>query len=144
MAEAFAGLRILDLTRLLPGPYCSLLFADLGAEVIKIEEPGLGDYARTNPPHWGETGVGAGFLMLNRNKKSLALNLKAEAGQGIFRRLVRTADVLLEGFRPGVMDRLGVGWEALRRENPGLVYCAISGYGQDGPYRDLVGHDINY
>ena len=144
MAQAFAGLRVLDLSRLLPGPYCSLLFADLGAEVIKIEEPERGDYARENLPHYGQTGVGAAFLLLNRNKKSLTLNLKTEPGKGIFRRLARSADVLLESFRPGVMDRLGLGWEALRSLNPGLIYCAISGYGQDGPYRDLVGHDINY
>ncbi|MGH7264130.1 MAG: CaiB/BaiF CoA transferase family protein [Candidatus Rokuibacteriota bacterium] len=144
LRRAFAGVRILDLSRLLPGAYCSLLFADLGAEVIKVEEPGLGDYARVSTPHWGDSGIGAYFLLLNRNKKSLALNLKAEAGKEVFRRLVRTADVLLESFRPGVMARLGLGWETLRRLHPGLVYCAISGYGQDGPYRDLVGHDINY
>lgn len=144
MDQPFSGLRILDLTRLLPGAYCSLLFADLGAEVIKVEEPGRGDYARATPPYWGESGVGTYFLLLNRNKKSLALNLKAEAGKEVFRRLVRTADVVLEGFRPGVMDRLGLGWEALRALNPRLVYCALSGYGQDGPYRGLVGHDINY
>ncbi len=141
---AFAGVRMLDLSRLLPGPYCSLLFADLGAEVIKVEEPGLGDYARMTLPHWGESGVGAYFLLLNRNKKSVALNLKTDGGRAVFRRLVETADVLLESFRPGVMDRLGLGWETLRAVNPRLVYCAITGYGQDGPYRDLVGHDINY
>jgi len=144
MARAFDGLRILDLTRLLPGAYCSLLFADLGAEVIKVEEPRFGDYARVTRPHWGDSGIGAYFLLLNRNKKSLALDLKAEAGKAVFRRLVATADVLLESFRPGVMDRLGLGWEALRQVNPRLVYCAISGYGQEGPYRELVGHDINY
>ena len=144
MAQAFAGIRILDLSRLLPGAYCSLLFADLGAEVIKVEEPRLGDYARVSLPHWGDSGIGAYYVLLNRNKKSLSLNLKAEAGTAIFRRLVTTADVLLESFRPGVMDRLGLGWEALSAINPRLVYCAISGYGQDGPYRDLVGHDINY
>jgi len=144
MARAFAGVRILDLSRLLPGAYCSLLFADLGAEVIKIEEPGLGDYARVSAPQWGDSGIGAYFLLLNRNKKSFSLNLKTEAGKAVFRRLVQTADVLLESFRPGVMDRLGLGWEALRVVNPRLVYCAISGYGQDGPYRELVGHDINY
>ena len=144
MPGAFAGLRILDLSRLLPGPYCSLLFADLGAEVIKVEEPGRGDYARRTPPFWGESGIGAYFLFLNRNKKSMALDLKAEAGKAIFRRLVATADVLLESFRPGVMDRLGLGWDALHVLNPRLVYCAISGYGQDGPYRGLVGHDLNY
>jgi len=141
---AFAGVRMLDLSRLLPGPYCSLLFADLGAEVIKVEEPGLGDYARATLPHWGDSGIGSYFLLLNRNKKSLSLNLKHEAGKAVFRRLVETADVLLESFRPGVMNRLGLGWEALRAINPGLVYCAVTGYGQDGPYRDLVGHDINY
>ncbi len=144
MAGAFAGLRFLDLSRLLPGPYCSLLFADLGAEVIKVEEPGRGDYARRTRPFWGESDVGATFLLLNRNKKSISIDLKAETGKAVFRRLVGTADVLLESFRPGVMDRLGLGWEALRAENPGLVYCAISGYGQDGPYRNLVGHDVNY
>ena len=144
MAGAFSGLRFLDLSRLLPGPYCSLLFADLGAEVIKVEEPGRGDYARRTPPYWGNSDIGAYFLLLNRNKKSISIDLKAEAGKTVFRRLVRTADVLLESFRPGVMDRLGLGWEALRAENPRLVYCAISGYGQDGPYRNLVGHDVNY
>ena len=144
MAQAFAGIRILDLSRLLPGAYCSLLFADLGADVIKVEEPGRGDYARTSRPHWGESGLGAYFLLLNRNKRSLALDLKAEAGKAVFRKLAATADVVLESFRPGVMDRLGLGWSALSALNPRLVYCAISGYGQDGPYRDLVGHDINY
>jgi crotonobetainyl-CoA:carnitine CoA-transferase CaiB-like acyl-CoA transferase len=144
MAGAFAGLRFLDLSRLLPGPYCSLLFADLGAEVIKVEEPGRGDYARRTPPYWGNSDIGAYFLLLNRNKKSISIDLKAETGKAVFRRLARTADVLLESFRPGVMDRLGLGWEALRVENPKLVYCAISGYGQDGPYRNLVGHDVNY
>jgi crotonobetainyl-CoA:carnitine CoA-transferase CaiB-like acyl-CoA transferase len=141
---AFTGVRMLDLSRLLPGPYCSLLFADLGAEVIKVEEPGLGDYARSTPPLWGESGLGSYFLLLNRNKKSVSLNLKAEGGKGVFRRLAGTADVVLESFRPGVMDRLGLGWTALSKLNPRLVYCAITGYGQDGPYRDLVGHDINY
>jgi crotonobetainyl-CoA:carnitine CoA-transferase CaiB-like acyl-CoA transferase len=141
---AFAGVRMLDLSRLLPGPYCSLLFADLGADVIKVEEPGLGDYARGTPPLWGESGPGAYFLLLNRNKRSVALNLKTEGGKDVFRRLARTADVVLESFRPGVMDRLGLGWRALSELNPRLVYCAITGYGQDGPYRDLVGHDINY
>jgi crotonobetainyl-CoA:carnitine CoA-transferase CaiB-like acyl-CoA transferase len=144
MAGAFAGLRFLDLSRLLPGPYCSLLFADLGADVVKVEEPGRGDYARRTPPFWGDSDVGAYFLLLNRNKRSVAIDLKADAGKTILRRLVRTADVLLESFRPGVMERLGLGWEALRAENPGLVYCALSGYGQDGPYRNLVGHDVNY
>lgn len=144
MATALDGIRVLDLSRLLPGPYASLLLADLGAEVIKVEEPGLGDYARWNPPHYGNTGVGSTYIMLNRNKKSLALNLKSERGKEIFRRLVRHSDVVLESFRPGVMDRLGVGYAALKLLNPRLIYCAITGYGQDGPYKDHVGHDINY
>src|SRR3970282_1573052 len=110
MGGAFDGVRILDLSRLLPGPYCSLLFADLGAEVIKVEEPGLGDYARMTPPHGGESGVAAYSLLLTRNKKSLALNLKTEGGKAVFRRLVGTADVLLESFRPGVSGRLGLRW----------------------------------
>ena len=144
MAQALAGLRLLDLSRLLPGPYCSLLFADLGADVIKVEEPGRGDYARQTAPLVGEPGIGATFLLLNRNKRSLSVDLKQEAGKAVFRRLVQTADVVLESFRPGVMERLGLGWESLRALNPRLVYCAISGYGQDGPYRDVVGHDVNY
>src|SRR4029450_12203613 len=103
MAGAFAGLRFLDLSRLLPGPYCSLLFAALGAEVSKVEDPVRGDHPRRTPPYWGESEVGASFLLLNRNKKSVSIDLKAEAGKAIFRRLARTADVLLESFRPGVM-----------------------------------------
>jgi len=142
--KIFSGVRMLDLTRLLPGAYCSRLFADLGAEVIKVEEPGVGDYARWVPPSFGSDGPGAAFLMLNRNKKSVALNLKHEDGRAIFRKLVQGADVLLESFRPGVMRRLGLDYESLRPINPRLIYCAISGYGQDGPYRDLAGHDINY
>jgi crotonobetainyl-CoA:carnitine CoA-transferase CaiB-like acyl-CoA transferase len=139
---ALDGIRVLDLTRLLPGGFCSWLLADLGADVLKIEEPGRGDYLRWFPPiKVRESGM---FLVLNRNKRSLTLNLKTEAGHEVFRRLVATADVVLEGFRPGVMDRLGLGWKTLHEINPRLVYCAISGYGQDGPYRDLVGHDLNY
>ncbi len=144
MSGIFNGVTILDLSRLLPGPYCSLLFADLGARVIKVEEPGLGDYSRWNRPFWGESGIGASYLMLNRNKESLTLNLKTEKGKTIFRQLAEKADVLLESFRPGVMERLGLGIEVLRALNPALIYCAITGYGQDGPYRDRVGHDVNY
>ncbi len=139
---ALDGIRVLDLTRLLPGGFCSWLLADLGAEVIKVEEPGRGDYLRWFPPlRVRESGM---FLVLNRNKKSVTLNLKSDAGKTVFRKLAATADVVLEGYRPGVMDRLGLGCDALRRVNPRLVYCAITGYGQDGPYRDLVGHDLNY
>jgi crotonobetainyl-CoA:carnitine CoA-transferase CaiB-like acyl-CoA transferase len=139
---ALSGLRILDLTRLLPGAFCSQILADLGAEVIKIEEPTAGDYNRTFPP-MAKTESGS-FLLLNRNKKSLTLNLKAEAGKEIFRKLILDADIVLEGFRPGVMDRLGLGFDALAKINPRLIYCAISGFGQDGPYRLMPGHDLNY
>lgn len=137
------GIKVLDLTRLLPGPYGTMLLGDLGAEVIKIEEPERGDYARWNPPQINE--IGSRHLLLNRNKKSLTLNLKAPEGKVILRRMVEQgADVLIEQFRPGVMDRLGVGYEDLRKVNPRIIYCSLTGYGQDGPYRDLAGHDLNY
>lgn len=135
-------LRVLDLTRLLPGGYCTLLLADLGADVLKIEEPGKGDYMRWIPPMHGD--VSAGHLALNRGKRSMTLNLKHPRGPELLARLARDADVLVESFRPGVMDRLGAGYEAVSAVNPRLVWCAITGYGQDGPYRDLAGHDINY
>jgi crotonobetainyl-CoA:carnitine CoA-transferase CaiB-like acyl-CoA transferase len=136
------GITVLDLTRLLPGGYCTLLLSDLGADVIKIEEPGRGDYIRWTPPMVGEES--AAHRALNRGKRSVTLNLRAPQGTVLLGRLVGTADVLVESFRPGVLDRLGVGYEALSSLNPALVYCSITGYGQDGPYRDLVGHDINY
>ena len=137
-----AGVRVLDLSRLLPGPYATLVLADLGADVVKVEEPRGGDYLRWIPPLAGaQSGA---FHALNRNKRSLALDLKAEGGAAVLRRLARSFDVLVESFRPGVLERLGVGHEALRAENPRLVTCAITGYGQDGPYRDLAGHDLNY
>jgi len=137
-----ASFRVLDLTRLLPGPFCTWLLADFGADVIKVEDPDLGDYARWMPPLQGK--LGAMFVSLNRNKRSIALNLKTEKGKAVFRELVKQADVLVESFRPGVMDRLGLGYSDLREINPRLVYCAITGYGQDGPYADLPGHDVNY
>ena len=136
------GLRVLDLTRLLPGGYASQLLADLGAGVLKIEEPGIGDYARTTPP-MGRT-VGQAFLAVNRNKRSAAINLKHPRGREALLRLVDGADVLLESFRPGVMARLGLAAGALRERNPRLIVCSISGYGQDGPYSQRVGHDLNY
>jgi alpha-methylacyl-CoA racemase len=136
------GIRILDLTRLLPGAFCTMLLADMGAEVIKIEEPDLGDYMRWTPPL--VDGQSVLFNSLNRNKKSVALNLKAEAGRDLLLRLVETADVLVEGNRPGVMKRLGLGWETLHSRNPRLVMCSITGYGQDGPFAARGGHDINY
>jgi len=145
--SALEGLKVLDLSRLLPGGFCSLLLADFGADVLKVEDTGMGDYVRWAPPHYEGADPSAGsalFLSLNRGKRSIRLNLKEEGGRAVLLRLVRESDVLLESFRPGVMDRLGVGYERLREENPGLVYCAISGYGQDGPYRDKAGHDMNY
>ncbi|HET9105252.1 MAG TPA: CaiB/BaiF CoA-transferase family protein [Solirubrobacteraceae bacterium] len=146
-ALPLAGLRILDLSRLLPGPFCSLLLADFGADVIKVEDTGMGDYVRWSPPYYegaAETSRSALFLALNRNKRSVRVNLKSDEGREVLLRLVSDADVLIESFRPGVMDRLGVGYERLREVNPRLVYCAISGYGQDGPNRDRSGHDMNY
>ncbi|MCE9667235.1 CoA transferase [Myxococcus stipitatus] len=136
------GLRVLDLSRLLPGPYATLVLADLGATVVKVEEPDGGDYVRQMPPE--RDGVGALFYGLNRNKRSLTLNLKTPEGRDALKRLVRTHDVLVESFRPGVMDKLGVGEAVLRAENPRLIYCAISGYGRTGPDRLKAGHDLNY
>jgi alpha-methylacyl-CoA racemase len=141
------GVRVLDLSRLLPGPFCSLLLADFGADVVKVEDTGMGDYVRWAEPKFdGVEGSAASafFLALNRNKRSIRVDLKSDAGREVLLALVRDADVLLESFRPGVLDRLGVGYERLREENPRLVYCAITGYGQDGPYRDRAGHDMNY
>jgi alpha-methylacyl-CoA racemase len=145
--SALADVKVLDLSRLLPGGFCSLLLADFGADVLKVEDTGMGDYVRWSPPyHEGadDTAKSALFLSLNRGKRSIRLNLKEESGREVLLRLVREHDVLLESFRPGVMERLGVGYERLREENPGLVYCAITGYGQDGPYTARSGHDMNY
>ena len=134
--------KVLDLTRLLPGPYCTLLMADYGADVIKIEEPGKGDYIRWRIP--AAEGIGARHLTVNRNKKSVALNLKTAEGQQIFKQLAAEADVIIESFRPGVMQRLGLGYEDIVQVNERIVYCSLTGYGQTGPYRHLPGHDINY
>jgi crotonobetainyl-CoA:carnitine CoA-transferase CaiB-like acyl-CoA transferase len=136
------GIQVLDLSRLLPGGYATMMMADLGADVIKIEEPGKGDYVRWMPPFVGE--VSSGHIALNRNKRSITLNLKTDQGRAAFTRLVGAADVLVESFRPGVMTRLGVGWEHLNKVNPRLIYCSISGYGQDGPRAEVAGHDIDY
>ncbi len=147
MSLPLEGIRVLDLSRLLPGGFCSLLLADLGAEVLKVEDTGMGDYIRWSPPYYEgahESAKSALFLSLNRNKRSIRLDLKNERGREALLRLVREYDVVLESFRPGVLDRLGVGYERMREENPAIVYCAISGYGQDGPKRDASGHDMNY
>jgi alpha-methylacyl-CoA racemase len=141
------GIRVLDLSRLLPGGFCSLLLADFGADVVKVEDTGMGDYIRWSPPYYEgahDSAKSALFLSLNRNKRSIRLDLKSEGGREALLALVREFDVVLESFRPGVLDRLGVGYERMREENPGIVYCAISGYGQTGPKRDASGHDMNY
>lgn len=143
MSQPLDGIRVLDLSRLLPGAYASQMLADFGADVIKVEEPGTGDYGRYMPP-LGPGGMSFSFVAINRNKRSISLNLKAPQGREIFLRLIRDADVVLESFRPGVMERLGLGYEQLKEINPGIVYCAISGYGQDGPYHLRAGHDLNY
>ncbi len=142
METALSGLKVLDLTRLLPGPFCSMLMADLGADVIKVEEPKIGDYIRAWPPKIG--GNSGYHAVLNRNKRSLTLNLKDPEGKAIFEKLAAGADVVLEGFRPGVMGKLGLDFRSLERINPRLVYCSISGYGADGILANKAGHDINY
>jgi len=147
VSGALQGIRVLDLSRLLPGGFCSLLLADFGAEVLKVEDMGMGDYVRWSPPYYEgahESARSALFLALNRNKRSIRLDLKHERGREALLRLVREHDVVLESFRPGVLERLGVGYERMRDENPGLVYCAITGYGQQGGMRDRSGHDMNY
>ena len=134
------GYRVLDLSRVLTGPYCSMMLADLGADVIKIEQPGSGDDTRS----WGPpfvNGESAYFLSVNRNKRSLTVDLKQERGREIIYRLAERCDVVLENFRPGTAARLGVGYDDLRRINPRIVYCSISGFGQTGPYRDKPGYD---
>lgn len=143
MSQPLNGIRILDLSRLLPGAYASQMLADFGADVIKVEEPGSGDYGRFMPP-LGPGGMSLHFLATNRNKRSVTLNLKTAQGRAILLRMVCQADVVLESFRPGVMERLGLGYEQLKEMNPAIIYCAISGYGQDGPYRQRAGHDLNY
>jgi len=136
------GLRVLDLSRLMPGPLCTMILGDLGADVTKVEQPGTGDYARSAPPFVGDTG--AIFLMLNRNKRSITLNLKNGEAQEVVHKLAERSDVFVESFQPGVAERLGVGYPAISQMNQRIVYCSISGYGQTGPYRDLVGHDLTY
>jgi len=142
MVDALQDIRVLDLARLLPGNFCTLLLADYGADVLKIEDPDRGDYGRWYPPLVRTQS--AYFLGLNRNKRSMKLNLKTDGGRAIFMQLAERSDVILEGFRPGVTARLGIGYDAVRKVNTGIIYCSISGFGQDGPYRDKVGHDINY
>jgi len=136
-----AGIRVLDFSTLLPGPMATLLLAEAGAEVIKIERP-AGEEMRHYQPRWGNDSVN--FALLNRGKKSIAVDLKDPAARTCILELAKTADVVVEQFRPGVMDRLGFGYDALKKLNSRIVYCAITGYGHNGPRRDRAGHDLNY
>ena len=140
--QALEGIRILDLSRLLPGPYCTMLLADFGAEVIKIEEPGRGDYARSFPPFL--KGFGYWHLQLNRNKKSVVLDLKSDSGREAFLELAKTADVVVESYRPGVLKKLGIDYETVSKINPKIIYCALTGYSKNGPLAKQADHDIGY
>ncbi len=138
--KALEGIKVLDLSRALAGPYCTMMLADMGAEVIKLEMPGKGDDSRSWGPPFVE-GESAYFMSINRNKKSITLNMKNEQSKEIVTKLIKQADVLVENFRPGAMDRLGFGYDAVKEMNPGIIYSSISGFGQDGPYRMLPGFD---
>lgn len=138
---ALAGLRVVDFTRVLAGPFCTMLMGDLGADVIKIEHPVRGDDTRQWGPPWTGTGESAYFVGVNRNKRSLTLNLQTEAGQKLACQLISESQVVIENFKVGQMAEFGLGYEELRAINPGLVYCSITGYGQTGPYRDWPGYD---
>ena len=142
LAHSLDGVRVLDLSRLLPGPFLTMVLADLGADVVKVEEPRAGDYMRDFPPRG--KGMSGRYLTVNRNKRSVTMDLKDDRERERFLRMAARADVVVESFRPGVMERLGVGYEALRGRNAGIILCSISGYGQTGPYRGRAGHDINY
>jgi crotonobetainyl-CoA:carnitine CoA-transferase CaiB-like acyl-CoA transferase len=141
-----AGVRVLDLTRLLPGPMCTLYLGDLGADVVKVEDTHTGDYARTlsTDPSVRPSGMTAWYRAINRNKRSIAIDLKCASGHAAFMALARTADVIVEGFRPGVVRTLRIDYESICAVNPRIVYCALSGYGQTGPRASSAGHDINY
>jgi len=142
LADALRGIRVLDLSRLLPGPFLTMVLADMGADVIKVEDPRVGDYLRAFPPAKG--GLGGRYLAVNRGKRSIALDLKAPAGRDAFLRLVERADVVVESFRPGVLGKLGLGYDQLAARNAQVIVCSISGYGQTGPYVHRAGHDLDY
>ncbi len=142
---ALEGVKILDLSRLVPGAFCTMLLGDLGAEVLKIEAPGVNEFRDSSRALAGEENrKAAAYYALDRNKESIVVNLKSEAGREIFYRLSRRADVIVEGFRPGVAKRLRIDYETISKLNPKIIYCSLSGYGQDGPYHAFPGHDINY
>jgi crotonobetainyl-CoA:carnitine CoA-transferase CaiB-like acyl-CoA transferase len=142
---ALEGVRILDLSRLIPGAFCTMLLGDLGAEVLKIEAPGVTEFMGSSRSLQGEENLKqAAYYAPDRNKRSIVVNLKSEAGREVFYRLSQQADVIVEGFRPGVAKRLGIDYETINKLNPKIIYCSLSGYGQDGPYQTFPGHDINY
>lgn len=142
LADALRGIRILDLSRLLPGPFLTMVLADMGADVVKVEDPRVGDYLRAFPPAKG--GVSGRYLAVNRGKRSLALDLKNPAARAVFLKMVEQADVVIESFRPGVIAKLGIGYDVLSARNPKIVVCSISGFGQTGPYVARAGHDLGY
>lgn len=142
MSKPLEGIRVLDLSHMLPGPFCTMTLADMGAEVIKVENPYGGDSFRSRKPFLKEEGTA--FLMLNRNKKSVIVDFKDESARGFFMRLVESADVVLEQFRPGTAKKLGIDYESVTARNPKIIYCSLSGYGQTGSYAGMPGHDINY
>lgn len=142
MSGPLSHLKVLDFSTLLPGPYATMMLADMGAEVLRVEAPDRVDLAKVMPPFDGK--FSTTFSYLSRGKQTLQLNLKAPGSAEKIKELVKDYDIVVEQFRPGVMDRLGIGYEVLKAENPSLIYCAITGYGQTGPYRDRAGHDINY
>jgi alpha-methylacyl-CoA racemase len=144
LADALRGIRILDLSRLLPGPFLTMVLADMGADVVKVEDPRMGDYLRGMPPLHKASGMSGRFLAINRGKRSIALDLKVAAARDAFLKLVEKADVIVESFRPGVMDKLGLGYATLAARNPAIIVCSISGYGQTGPWVERAGHDLNY
>ena len=140
MTVALEGIKVLDLTRTLAGPFCTMLLADMGADVVKVEEPSLGDETRSWTPFWN--GVSTQFLAFNRNKRSVTLNLKDSRAIEVCLKLAKEADVLVESFRPGTLDRLGLGYDVIKRENPRIVYCSISGFGVTGPMGVKPGYDL--
>lgn len=142
MPKPLEGIRVLDLTHMLPGPFCTMMLADMGAEVIKVENPNGGDSFRTRKPL--KKNEGTAFLMLNRNKKSVVVDLKTEEGRNFFMKLASTADIVFEQFKPGTVKKLGIDYEQVKAHNPSIIYCSLTGYGQEGPYALMPGHDINY
>lgn len=142
MSKPLEGIRILDLTHMLPGPFCTMLLADMGAEIIKIENPQGGDSFRNRAPL--KVKEGTAFLMLNRNKKSVVIDLKSTEGRDFFMRLASTADVVFEQYKPGTAKKLGIDYASVKEHNPAIIYCSLTGYGQEGAYADMPGHDINY